>query len=169
MDKHQKIAYVMGVLEGAYDNDSNDSGGETFWGVTAVGWEDYCGEKELPEDGLSLEQAELVYLDVWDKMHCDELPKELDLVVFAFGLNAGYPRANKYMQRTLGLTADGIIGRMTLGGYAMLREMNIEQLQEAQYDFVELAVQHYFSIPSFVHFGRGWINRLLKTVVKSWD
>lgn len=169
MDKHQKIAYVMNTLEGSYDNDPNDSGGETFWGVTAVAWEDYCGETELPEDGLSQELAEGVYLHFWDKMHCDELPMELDLVVFAFGFNAGYHRANKYMQRTLGLNADGIIGPITLGGYAMLCEMETSHLQETQYDFVELAVQYYFSIPPFKHYGRGWINRLFKTVIKSWD
>ncbi len=51
-------------------------------------------------------------------MRCDELPAGLDYAVFDFGVNSGISRAVKFLQRLIGVAADG---RMTDAVVAAVR------------------------------------------------
>jgi lysozyme family protein len=162
--KLEIIEYVMDGLEGEYDNNPNDNGGETFWGVTKVAWQDYTNDSdaEFPPFNFTKDDAYRVYEYFWDKMSLDFLPIKLQIVVFAFGFNAGYGKATKFIQKSLGLKADGIIGVKTLTAY---QGISTTDCMKIQYRFVELCVKHYFGLNDFQHFGRGWINRLFKSVL----
>lgn len=165
-NKQKVIHFVMNGLEGEYDNDPDDNGGETFWGVTKVAYADCMGtpvqDTEWPVLDFNKDIAYKVYEFFWNKMECDLLPKDMQLLVFAFGFNAGYYKATKFMQGALGLKSDGIIGTMTKAGYSALNEMDH---QETKIKFAEYCIKHYFGCEDFGKFGRGWVNRLIKTLV----
>ena len=161
--KREIIEFVMNSLEGEYDNDPNDNGGETFWGITRVAWQDYTGDRnaEFPPFNFIKEEAYRVYEHFWDKMSCDYLPTpELQQVVFTFGFNAGYGRATKYMQKSLEITSDGLIGPITRSSYEGI--LNAEYVV---FSFSEQCVKYYMCLDDFEHFGRGWVNRLLKSII----
>lgn len=171
--KHETIVFVMNGLEGEYDNDPRDSGGETFWGVTHVAWADFLGtpmnETVWPVPGFDKSKAYQVYDFFWDKMKIDLLPPEMRLMVFAFGFNAGYWRASKFMQTALGLKPDGIPGPVTQGAYIALKEMTARN--EVQFSFVQQVKDYYIEIDKDRDndgkgdFISGWLNRLLKTII----
>lgn len=171
--KQQTINYVMNGLEGDYDNDPRDSGGETFWGVTKVAWADYTGQDNgstvWPVIGFDKEKAYGVYEFFWDRMSISLLPNEMQLAVFAFGFNAGYFRATKFMQKALGIGADGIIGPMTESSYIALCE--IGDREETLFEFSKSVKNYYIEIDKDRDgdgkgdYLSGWLNRLLKTII----
>lgn len=164
--KEDIIIYVMKTLEGPGDNDPRDKGALTIWGVTSVSWQDYLGSKATwPPEDTSYEAMREVYYFLWDKMHINDLPVALKLVVFAFGVNAGWPTGVQLVQGALGLKQDAIIGPMTLAGYAVL--MSTKDLSNTR-EFLGLKIiKHYFACSNSDWARKGWMNRLLKTIVYS--
>jgi len=160
--KAEIIDYVMRDLEGEYTNDANDAGGETLWGVTEIAWKDCLNQTDVewPPYSFDYDTAKGVYEYFWDKMGVDYLPEVLQLPYFAFGFNAGYGTAIKFMQEELGLKVDGIAGPITRGSFREIPDIDL-----ALYGFVSHCVLYYSHLDDFVHFGRGWINRLLKSLI----
>lgn len=160
--KDEIIDYVMRDLEGEYTNNPNDNGGETLWGVTKVAWQDYLNQADVswPPYEFGYDEAKAVYEHFWDKMAVDYLPDNLQLPYFAFGFNAGYPTAIKLMQEQLGIKADGIVGPITRGSF-----QEIDDEESILFGFSSGCSFYYFRCNDFGHFGRGWINRLLKTLI----
>ena len=103
-----------------FENVAHDRGGPTKCGITigrlatvkgiklpkpgSKGYEALCEElRHLP-----MEDIEAIYRrDYWEAVGADELPAGLDYCVADFGVNSGPSRANKYMQRLVGLKEDG--------------------------------------------------------------
>lgn len=138
--------------EGGYANDSQDPGGETMWGVTArvARQNGYLGDmRDLPRDkAKSIYQAKY-----WTPIHADELPEGLRFDVFDAAVNSGTDQAVKWLQRVVGVPADGIIGPATLGAVA-----KSDALAPARYAGVRL--QFMTDLPTWGAFGRGWARRV---------
>jgi lysozyme family protein len=138
--------------EGGYANDSRDPGGETMWGVTArvARQNGYIGDmRSLPRD-----RAKQIYRDLyWSPIHADELPEGLRFDVFDAAVNSGPQQAVKWLQRVVGVSADGIIGPATLGAVA-----KADALAPARYAGVRL--QFMTDLPTWGGFGRGWARRI---------
>lgn len=111
--------------EGQYSDNSNDAGGPTMWGITqatarAFG---YVG----PMQTMPRDMAVRIYTErYWTAPHFDQVDSidaKIASKLLNFGANAGPATAAKMLQRALNvlrgqdyaaITADGVIGKMTL-------------------------------------------------------
>ena len=144
--------------EGKYSNHPSDPGGATCWGVTervarAAG---YDGEMA----DMPVFVAKSIYSrDYWNVCLCESFPAEVRFPLFDAAVNSGTKQAIKWLQKSLGVTDDGIIGRVTL-----LASKNqpgaITAMRMAGY-----RLQFMSSLPTWSVFGRGWTNRIAKNLI----
>jgi lysozyme family protein len=152
------------VHEGGYVNDPRDPGGRTNLGVTQRAWEAWVGH-EVNEDfmrKLTPDGVKPFYKSqYWDKIKGDELPSGVDEAVFDYSVNSGTGRAAKALQQAVGVLVDGAIGPGTLAAVAKVDHadlvMKICSLREA---FLK-------SLPTFDHFGKGWMIRVAQVEAKA--
>jgi lysozyme family protein len=107
--------------EGGFQSDSRDPGNAggkcTNLGVTQQVWEAWVGHSVDEKEMRSLTKelvAPLYKSRYWDAVHGDQLPSGADYLAFDFAVNAGAFRSIKTIQRALNITADGIIGPVTI-------------------------------------------------------
>jgi len=148
---------LMLKSEGGFVNHPSDPGGMTNLGVTKKAWEAYVGRQvdEVEMRGLTPEIVAPFYKTrYWDACKCDQLPLGIDYAVFDFAVNAGVSRASKTMQAALGTAADGIVGPATIG-VAVNADPDhfLEKFSAAKEQF-------YRNLPTFEHFGKGWLRRV---------
>ena len=145
--------------EGGFVNHPSDPGGMTNLGVTKKAWQLYVGwRREIDEAemrGLTPEIVAPFYkARYWDACKCDQLPPGVDYAVFDFAVNAGASRASKTMQTALGTAADGIVGPATIG---VATNADPDHFLEK---FSAAKEQFYRNLPTFEHFGKGWLRRV---------
>lgn len=104
--------------EGGYANHPKDPGGATMNGVTQRVYDDYRSRKKKPRkpvrEILPSERDEIYRNSYWKPIRGDELPLALALVVFDGAVNSGVGQSVKWLQRALGVRADGVLGPTTL-------------------------------------------------------
>ena len=157
IENFQKSLALMLKSEGGFSNDPHDPGGMTNLGVTRCAWEAYVQRQvdEAEMRGLTPEIVAPFYkARYWDACKCDQLPLGIDYSVFDFTVNAGVSRASKTMQMALGTAADGIVGPATLG------VANNADPDEFLEKFSAAKEQFYRNLPTFEHFGKGWLRRV---------
>jgi lysozyme family protein len=152
-------------LEGGYINHPQDPGGPTNYGVTKKSWEDYKNKKVSIEGIKSLKESDVIkfYRDkYWDVCKCDYLPSGVDFCVFDYSVNSGPKKAIKSLQKSLGLIADGIIGKNTLFEIENIKDKKsiILMICEERKGFLK-------SLKEFSIFGKGWLSRVAKVQLKS--
>ena len=99
--------------EGGYSDHKSDPGGKTMYGVT----ERVAREAGYKEDmrELPLDLAKRVYLErYWKPVRADDLPPSIRYAIFDAAVNSGPAQAALWLQRALGVKADGVIGPITL-------------------------------------------------------
>jgi lysozyme family protein len=139
--------------EGGYANDSQDPGGETMWGVTArvARADGYTGDmRDLPRD-----RAKVIYrAKYWDAVSADELPAGVRFTVFDAAVNSGVGQAIRWLQRSLDIGDDGVMGPMTLDAAQHADGLKLAIVFTAErLDFMT-------SLPTWGAFGRGWARRI---------
>lgn len=157
---------VVGI-EAGYTANPDDSGNwtggrigmgvckGTKFGISAAQYPD------LDIVNLTMSQATSIYRrDYWDVMHCDSLPWPLKLYAFDCAVNQGCDakanfRAQRLLQRALGIDADGIIGFHTLKAASTSTPWHAAR-------YMMLRVRAYMDVPSFPAFGDGWLIRLFQ-------
>ena len=157
IENFQKSLALMLAHEGGFSNDPHDSGGMTNLGMTRRAWETYVQRQvdEAEMRGLTPEIVAPFYkTKYWDACKCDQLPLGVDYAVFDFAVNAGASRASKTMQSALGTAADGIVGPATLG---VATNADPDEFLEK---FSAAKEQFYRGLPTFEHFGNGWLRRV---------
>jgi lysozyme family protein len=151
----QAIKFVL-RFEGGYANDPDDPGGETNFGLSKKTY------PNLDIKALTEEAAKLFYRnDYWVKMRCDELPKDLRLMVFDCAVNQGISRATRMLQGAVGAKQDGLMGPITV---AASREIPVGL---ALSNMALLRHTHYTRLPHWPKFGAGWSKRLLQVVLET--
>ncbi|MBS0427618.1 MAG: glycoside hydrolase family 108 protein [Proteobacteria bacterium] len=138
--------------EGGYVNDPRDPGGETNWGITVAvaRREGYQG----PMRDLPCDTAKAIYRrKYWNAVRADELPDSVRFDVFDAAVNHGPVQSAKWLQRTVGTTADGVIGAQTvaaarIAGPLIAAHFNGERLQ------------FYTDLGTWPTFGKGWARRV---------
>lgn len=105
-------------IEGGYSNNPKDKGGPTNMGVTQEAYDTYrigMGQSRARVATITqFEAAALYRKNYWKPIRGDSLPKGVDLVILDAAINSGVRQASKFLQRALGVDADGIIGAKTI-------------------------------------------------------
>jgi lysozyme family protein len=128
---------------------SGDPGGLTKWGISQRAYPD------LDIANLTREAALAVYRrDYWLACNCDKLAWPVALAVFDCAVNQGQARARKWLQRSIGAKADGIIGPLTM-----------RRLDDYPPDlfltwFLARRALGYALTGNLMRFGLGWFRRL---------
>lgn len=149
-------------VEGGLVDHPADPGGRTNMGVTQRKLDEVRAahpERNLPAtvDQLNHDQVGWIYrIEYWDRLHLDELPPKLALVVMNAGVNAGIGRAARWLQQALRVKADGVIGAQTIAAARAASEIAIVN------EFCARLAWHYMTLDSIDDvFGLGWSRRLM--------
>lgn len=171
-----KLAYpIIKDSEGGYVNDSLDSGGETYAGISRkwnpnwLGWliidkakRDVSFKNSLKSNQYLENLVEEFYKEkYWDKIKGDMITSQkIANVIIDFGINAGISIAVKMAQKISGTVQDGVIGVNTLQSF--------EKISESEFlnKYADLRIDYYNDIvirrPDQARFLTGWINRANK-------
>lgn len=139
--------------EGGFVDHPNDPGGATNYGITqAVARQHgYTGDMR----NLPLDTAKAIYkADYWAKGHCDKMAQIVAYQHFDACVNHGVDQAAKFLQRALGVSADGVIGPQTLDALSKADPLKVASSIIAQ------RIRFYTNLGTWSIFGKGWVRRV---------
>lgn len=141
------------VHEGGYVNHPKDPGGETNYGITkrTARAHGYTGSMR----SIPMSVVRSIYRkSYWGRINGDALPAGVDYAVFDFAVNSGPGRAIPFLQRAIGVKANGSIGPMTLAAVERVgpREA-IQRLCASRLAWLK-------TLKNWRTFGRGWGRRV---------
>lgn len=153
MTFEQAVEIILG-LEGGYVNDPLDPGSETHWGISKRSFPDEDIKK------LTRERAVEIYRHAyWEKLKLDMMPEPIRLPFFDCAVNQGPGTATVWLQRTIGVKTDAILGMLTL---ATLAASDIEQVRK---EFILRRMRGYIEAKGWPRYGAGWAMRIMKVVL----
>lgn len=155
--------------EGGYNNDKDDRGGATKYGITLATWRkvgyDKNGDGVINKEDIKLLTEDdfhrVFKKNYWDACKADQIKDQsVANLLVDFAYNSGVARVSRFIQRIVGVTADGIIGSKTINA--------INNYQRGQRQLFATLKQrrkkHYDGIveadPKQKKFYDGWMNRL---------
>lgn len=156
-------------FEGGNDDDPVDPGGRTSQGVIQrefSGWLRKNGKPNRDVFTMTPQERDAIYWENYGaKIRFDELPPGVDIVIGDGAINSGVAQSVKWVQRALGLTADGILGSVTL--QRIIDYPDHDRLIAA---IIEKREAFLRALKTFWHFGKGWISRItqLKKIGQAW-
>lgn len=139
------------------EDEEGDSGGRTKFGL------DSASHPELDLDKLTAEDAALVYKrEYWERAHCYELPWPLSQIQFDGAVNTGIGQQMKFLQRSVGVIADGAWGPNTSRATGnKISEIGLKALCILICDQKEAFYKSLVEKkPHLGRFLKGWLNRL---------
>ncbi|SFQ52600.1 glycoside hydrolase family 108 protein [Donghicola eburneus] len=147
--------------EGGYVDHPRDPGGATNHGITRATLAAHRGRAVSKQDVRNLtiaEAGEIYRPKYWNKVKGDQLPDGMDLVAFDGGVNSGPSRGVRWLQKGLGVAADGAIGPVTLEAAQTARTgvSIIQRACAARMGFLQ-------KLGTWSTFGRGWARRVADT------
>jgi lysozyme family protein len=147
--------------EGGYVNNVHDKGGMTNLGVTKRVYDKWIDRESTEQEMRDLtpdDVAPIYKKNYWDRVKGDLLPSGLDWACFDWAVNSGSGRPAKAVQRAVGATVDGSIGKQTVG-------LVMEKDPEFIIDYVYTVRKSFYeSLDDYKHFGRGWSRRNKETL-----
>lgn len=153
------------VFEGGNDDDPRDPGGRTSQGIIQRVYDAYRRRKGLPTQDVfkitNAERDEIYYTQYLAKVRFDELPPGVDLVVADGGVNAGPSQSIKWLQRALGVGADGVLGEVTLE-----RTQNHPNHDLLISQILDRRTAFYKGLTTYKTFGKGWLSRVAQVKKK---
>ena len=146
--------------EGGFVNDPNDSGGATNKGVTLATFRRYKGASASVDDLKAITDEDwtaIFKVMYWDKCKADNINSQsvANLLVDWYWMSG--TKAIKYVQRIIGTTEDGIVGKQTLAKLNAKGDGLILDIYDYRKDFYHRIVANR---PTQKLFLRGWLNRL---------
>ncbi len=136
-------------FEGSYVNHAADPGGETKYGISKRSY------PTLDIKNLTVAQAKAIYKkDFWDAMRCDELPPVLAETVFDAAVNSGRRAATIWLQKCMGVKADGIMGPLTIEAAHRHNPYRVAMRFYGERLALLTDLKHWST------FGRGWAKRI---------
>jgi len=152
------LAKVL-VHEGGYVNHPKDPGGETNRGVTRRVYDEYRRTLKLPVQSVkyitNAEVQSIYRMRYWALIKGDSLPPGISYVVFDGAVNSGVSQSAKWLQRALGIKADGVIGPGTLDA---LRGVNDHDDLIAK--IIARRMAFLKALKTWKTFGKGWTSRV---------
>lgn len=141
-------------------NDPNDSGGATNKGVTLATYRRYKGDDATVDDLKAITDEEWTNIFktmYWDKFKADEIASQTVANLCVDWLWMSGTKAIKYVQRLIGVTEDGIVGKQTLARLNAKGDGLVLPIYNYRKDFYHRIVANR---PTQKRFLRGWLNRL---------
>lgn len=135
-------------IEGGVSNDPHDAGKLTKYGISEVYYPQVRDPDFSPADAAAIRKK-----DFWDFCHCDELPSGFALMLYDARMNQTFGSI-RLLQQALGITADGIIGPVTIAKINAAGRLEL-------IEFAARRMNAYALNPAFVHEGLGWSRRLM--------
>ena len=175
--KFEEALKLVGLAEGAYTNDPDDTGGETIcglarnknpdlkiWKMLDV-WKERGNTSPQALDKLARNDTQFMNLvhstyrgRYWIPAKCDIIPSLLAYPMFSCAVNCGVSPAIIILQRAAGIKDDGIFGAMT---YKACRLADPEQLCERFYEEWGKYYDYIVQIrPKDKKYIKGWHNRI---------
>jgi len=144
-------------VEGGLVNNPADPGKITNYGISQRSYPD------VDIANLTVDSALDIYRrDYWLKNSCDQLPYPLDILVFDTAVNNGASEAIKFLQRTGGITDDGVMGDQTKQAAVNIAQRPhlaiVTYLSYREKFYADLEVSN----PTEAQFERGWLMRALR-------
>lgn len=139
--------------EGGYSNNPSDPGGETMWGVTkrvavAHGYTDSM--KDMP-----VETAKEIYKKLyWNAVKAEQLPEGIRYLVFDAAVNSGVSQSVEWLQRSVGVKDDGVIGSVTLAA------VNASESRLIACKMLGERLQFMTDLKNWSSFSKGWARRI---------
>lgn len=164
----RSLAKVL-VHEGGYVNHPKDPGGATNQGVTQRVYDAYRRSIKQPARSVremtNAERDSIYRTRYWNLVKGDDLPPGVGYTVFDGAVNSGVGQSVKWLQRALGVVADGIIGSDTLT--ALVNHPDHDRLIAK---IIELREKFLRALKTFSTFGKGWLSRIagVKKVGQAW-
>ena len=145
--------------EGGFSDHAADPGGKTRFGVTeaVARREGYRGDmRDYP-----LDEAKRVYQKLyWNALRLDDLRSEFRFDLFDAGVNSGVAQTVRWMQRIVGVTADGLLGPRTLSA------VNNSDAAKFLAKFNGQRLLFMTSLSTWPSFGRGWARRIAENLMR---
>lgn len=159
----KSLKVVLG-FEGGYVNHPRDPGGATNRGVIQRSYDRFRKARGYPSRPVrQITDAEVYAIykhDYWDRVAGDLLPPGLDLATFDGAVNSGVSRGAKWLQASIGVAADGIVGPQTVSKAREVLEPTkvIRAMCAKRLSFLQ-RLSHWST------FKRGWSRRVAKVEV----
>ena len=152
-DFYKAVEFVL-KHEGGYVNDQKDPGGETKFGISKRAY------PNLDIKNLTRDKAIEIYKrDYWDKLP-GTLPTAIHCVLFDCAVNAGAGRAIRLLQSSIKVNPDGQWGKLSQSALNKFDE------NEVLLRFATERIMFYSALSAFSSFGKGWINRVVESIVQ---
>lgn len=103
--------------EGGWADHPKDPGGATMKGVTIAVFRKFKGRAVTKTELRNISEADLQAIyrgGYWGPIQGDQLPSGMDYTAFDASVNSGVGRGPKWLQKALGVPADGKVGRNTV-------------------------------------------------------
>jgi lysozyme family protein len=169
MSEFERSLKKVLVHEGGFSDHPKDPGGATMKGVTQGTYDAWRRAEGLPVRSVRLmEEKELqaIYRKrYWDVIKGDKLPPGVSYVVFDGAVNSGPSQSVKWLQRALGIKADGMVGQDTIGAVSAHTNHDylIAKVLERRLAFLK-------ALKTWKTFKNGWTDRVdgVRRVGQAW-
>lgn len=158
MEFEQALTHVL-RHEGGYVDHPSDPGGQTNFGVTiaVARAHGYTGPmRDIPMSVV----RDIYRRSYWNAARCDDLPASVRLIHFDSAVNSGVSRAARWLQTAAGVTADGVIGPITLRAATAAGPGLAMRYASVRLSFLA-------GLGTFGTFGRGWTRRVADVIAHS--
>lgn len=153
--------------EGGFDNDPQDPGGATNWGITIFDARKYWKADASPADVKAMPKS--VASDIYRKhyanpMRYDDLPAGFDYSILDAAINSGVGRAPQWAGRALGIAVKSINDVVAPANAAPDKVSLIQKYWGIRLGFLQ-------SLRTWGHFGKGWGRRVANgeaAAVRMW-
>lgn len=136
-----------------YVDDPTDRGGETKFGIAKN------ANSDLDVTNLTWDEAKAAYYSrYWLAGKCDQLHPRVAALHYDGGVNHGFSRENKFLQRAVGVAPSGPIGPVTVARANQLDDVTVcRSICHQREQFYREIVSNN---PTQVRFLPGWLNRV---------
>lgn len=162
MARAERLIPFILKWEGGFVDDPHDRGGATNKGVTIGTFRHFYGKSKTVEDlkAMTVEQWEKIFLTgYWRPFKADDIKcQAVANICVDWAWASGATTAIRNVQKLLGVTADGVVGDITLGAINKCEGAELfERIKKARIAFVNEIVRNN---PTQARFSRGWVNRI---------
>lgn len=155
----------IGYSEGGYSNHPADPGKATMKGITQAVFDEYLAAEGLSPRSVRLitdaEVAAIYRTRYANKIRYDDLPAGVDYTTMDAAVNSGISRGSRWLQQSVGVTPDGVIGNQTVAAAVNSDAVTtIKRVCSKRTSFLQ-------GLKTFSVFGKGWSSRIARVEVAS--